>query len=106
DLFNPALPASLPACSSGVSRLLRDKPHPEHRRPVLSGDQELVGTGDRGDAVQYVFAGRLQLGAQLSRVDHAGDTPGRGLDAEDGVGLPDVRVDRVADTHSSSLSWS
>src|SRR5690606_23115588 len=72
----------------GASRRL--ELHPEHPRPVLAGDQELVGAGHRGDAVEHVRLRLLLLGQQPGRVSHRRDLPRSRIDPHDVGAAPHI----------------
>lgn len=79
------------------SFISRYETNPEARRPVLAGEQELVGLRYRGDPVEYIGFFFLLGGEQAGSVDLGGYCPVGGVDAHDGIALPHVRVDGIAD---------
>ena len=77
--------------------LLLDETHLEHLRPPLPGDIEGVRPRVVGDAVEHLRPEAVGAPQQPRSIDVVGDPAGRGVDADDEVGLPDVGVDRPVD---------
>src|SRR5947209_2718503 len=70
----------------------------EEFRPVFASDEEAVRRGIVGDAVQNIDQGAtIHVWQKPGQVDPAEDGAGGGIDTDNLVRLPDIRVDLAVD---------
>src|ERR1700741_334729 len=85
-----------PAAREGLG--LRAKLYLKKLWPFFPGDEETIGGRIVGDAIEHVGLGSaIGVGQQAVEINDAKDAPGGGIDASDGLALPDIGVNLALD---------